>query len=164
MRWKNATFVLMVAIAGVVVVGHGQPVPPSMFQVDPGHSGRYEVDPALGIAGVTFAFRTNGPVRSTPAYSEGKIFFGSGDGNLYAIDSHNGRQVWNFRTDGAVHSSPAVKDGSVFFTSRDGNLYALDANTGKERWKFQMGSDLPYHNGFDYYLSSPTLVGNNLYV
>jgi outer membrane protein assembly factor BamB len=52
----------------------------------------------------------------------------------------------------------------VYFTSRDGNLYGVRASDGVEQWKFKMGNDLPYENGWDYYLSSPVISEGKLYV
>ena len=63
-----------------------------------------------------------------------------------------------------MQSSPAVADNVVYFVSGDGNLYAVDSLSGKQVWKFAIGRDLPYRNGFDYYLSSPTIVGQSLFV
>jgi len=136
----------------------------AMFQSNPQHTGVYDVKPIHHLEGVKFSFQTNGPVRSTPALSGGLLYFGSGDGALYAVDAESGYERWHFKTGGAVHSSPAVVNGVVFFSSRDQFLYGCDASTGKEIWKFRMGKDLDYRNGFDYYLSSPTIVDRVLFI
>lgn len=136
----------------------------TMLQANPQHTGVYNVRPVYRLEGVGFSFKTDGPVRSTPALSDGVLYFGSGDGRFYAVDAATGGERWHFRTGGAVHSSPAVARGVVYFTSRDHLLYALDAATGRELWKFQMGKDLEYRNGFDYYLSSPTIADRGLYI
>lgn len=137
---------------------------PIMLQSNPQHTGVYDVKPLHRLEGVRFTFKTDGPVRSTPALSNNVLYFGSGDGFFYAVDAGSGKERWHFKTGGAIHSSPAVAHGLVYFTSRDPHLYALDAVNGKEIWKFKMGKDLEYRNGFDYYLSSPTVVGNSLFI
>ncbi len=135
-----------------------------MFQGNPQHTGVYSTTPAYRFMEVSFTFRTAGPIRGTPALANGRLYFGSGDGNLYAVDARSGTEHWRFRTGGPMQSSPAVADNVVYFVSSDGNLYAVDRLGGKQVWKFAIGRDLPYRNGFDYYLSSPTIVGRSLFV
>jgi outer membrane protein assembly factor BamB len=53
------------------------------------------------------------------------VYFGSDDGNLYALHAQTGTKVWNFTTNGSIQSSPAVANGVVYFGSDDGNLYAV---------------------------------------
>lgn len=136
---------------------------PSNFQHDSRHSGVYQTTPAYRFIGVKFVFKTGGPIRSSAVLARGVLFFGSADGYLYAVEASTGRERWRYKTEGAVHSSPAVADGIVYVSSRDGNIYGVDAATGKQVWKFEMGADLPYANGFDYYMSSPVIFGGLIY-
>jgi outer membrane protein assembly factor BamB len=43
----------------------------------------------------------------------------STDGNLYALDISDGRELWKFATKGRIVSSPAVAFGTVFVESYD---------------------------------------------
>ena len=63
--------------------------------------------PALtGIAGSTlpdrlgllWTFKTAGPVKSSPALVQDRVFIGSDDGNLYALALADGRKLWAFKT------------------------------------------------------------------
>jgi outer membrane protein assembly factor BamB len=54
----------------------------------------------------------------------GAIYFGSDDGNLYAVDIH-GKGKWKYKTEGWVESSPVIDDGRIYFGSSDGYLYSL---------------------------------------
>jgi outer membrane protein assembly factor BamB len=83
---------------------------------------------------------------SSPAVWNGAVFFGSGDGNIYALNAASGSLKWKFKTGDVVHASPAIADGKVFVGSWDSYFYALDAATGKERWKFKTGIDPNIHN------------------
>ncbi|OGU25674.1 MAG: hypothetical protein A2X66_09190 [Ignavibacteria bacterium GWA2_54_16] len=162
----SRTFIIVFVVCLLVTsvdVGTAQQQSP-MFQTNSRHTGVYKTTPAYRFSGVKFVFKTGGPIRSSAALAQGVLFFGSGDGCLYAVEASTGKERWRFKTGGAVHSSPAVMDGVVYFTSRDGGLYALDRAKGRLVWKHQMGGDLPYANGFDYYLSSPTMAGAILYV
>jgi len=82
---------------------------------------------------------------SSPVVDDSTVFFGSGDGSLYALDIENGRLKWKFDTGGVVHSSPAVSGGVVYCGSWDGFLYAVEAGTGKEKWRFRTGKDPENH-------------------
>ncbi|MDP4246064.1 MAG: PQQ-binding-like beta-propeller repeat protein [Bacteroidota bacterium] len=84
---------------------------------------------------------------SSPAIDEagGIVYFGSGDGNVYALHAGDGRLVWKFQTQGIVHTSPALYRGKLYIGSWDRNLYALDAATGAEKWKFETGRDTAQH-------------------
>ncbi len=136
----------------------------SMFRGNSALTANYNTQSVNKLIGVKFTFQTGGPVRSTPAISNGTIFFGSSDGNFYALDAESGIQKWKFKTGGGVSSSPTVSDNKVWFTSRDGYLYALDAASGRELWKFEFGKDLGIQNYWDFYLSSPNISENILYI
>jgi hypothetical protein len=110
----------------------------------------YALDRATGA--VRWKALTGGRVRSSPAVADGRVFVGSMDGVLYALDLTTGAGVWRFETQGTtlfsgdfgydrrtIQSSPAVLDGLVVVGTRDGTMYALDAATGRERWRVSHG-------------------------
>jgi len=68
---------------------------------------------------------------SSPVVVNGSVYFGSGDGNLYALDSATGDLRWKFKTGDVVHASPAVADGVLFSEAGDSYFYAVDATTGQ---------------------------------
>ena len=82
-------------------------------------------------------FRTGDAVRSSPAIADGRVFVGSDDGAIYAINAATGEKLWSHQTDDAVGASPCVLDGTVFVGSGDGFLYALAADSGEFRWKYE---------------------------
>ena len=81
-----------------------------------------------------------------PLVWNGAVYFGSGDGNVYAVDAATGALKWKFKTGDVVHASPAIADGMVFIGSWDSYFYALDAATGAQKWKFKTGEDPDMHN------------------
>jgi outer membrane protein assembly factor BamB len=83
---------------------------------------------------------------SSPVVSNGRVYFGSGDGNVYALDAHSGALVWTFATGNVVHASPTIADGTLYIGSWDHYFYALDANSGTLKWKFKTGEDNDIHN------------------
>jgi outer membrane protein assembly factor BamB len=111
-----------------------------------------------------FTFQTNGAIRGTPIQSDGKIYFGSGDGYLYCIDALSGGEEWKFDARSPMNSTPALSKGILYCTAKNGTLFAVDARTGKAQWSVSLGKELPYRNGFDYYVASPTIESGNIYV
>ena len=83
---------------------------------------------------------------SSPNLWNGAVYFGSGDGNVYALDAGSGRLKWKFQTGDVVHASPAISDGRLFIGSWDSYFYALDALTGREVWRLKTGEDPDIHN------------------
>ncbi len=67
--------------------------------------------------------------------SDGTIYIGSDDYNLYAINS-DGTKKWSFLTGDSVHSSPILgEDGTIYVGSNDHKLYAINPN-GIQIWAF----------------------------
>jgi outer membrane protein assembly factor BamB len=83
---------------------------------------------------------------SSPAVANGVVYFGSGDGNVYALDAASGAVKWKVQTGDVVHASPAVASGVVYVGSWDSYFYALDAATGAQKWRFKTGEDPVIHN------------------
>jgi outer membrane protein assembly factor BamB len=99
---------------------------------------------------------------SSPSVWSSHVYFGSGDGNVYALDGNSGTLKWKFQTGDVIHSSPAIVDGTLFVGSWDSYLYALDADTGKEKWRFKTGEDPEIHNHVGIQ-SSPVVVDGTVY-
>ena len=95
-----------------------------------------------GIEG-KWSFKTGGSVHSSPAIgSDGTIYVGSRDDNLYSI-SPDGLKKWAFKTGGDVYySSPAIgSDGTIYVGSNDYRLYAINPD-GSKKWAFKTGGDV----------------------
>jgi eukaryotic-like serine/threonine-protein kinase len=99
---------------------------------------------------------------SSPTVVDGTVYFGSGDGNVYALDASSGTQKWKFQTGDVVHSSPAVADGVVYVGSWDTYFYAIDAASGKEKWSFRTGDDPKIHNQIGIQ-ASPLIASGTVY-
>ena len=82
-------------------------------------------------------FKTSAEVKSSPVISGGRVFVGSSDKNIYALDLQSGNKLWSYATGDSVEAAPCVLDGRVFVGSGDNWLYALDAGTGELKWKYE---------------------------
>jgi len=125
-----------------------------MFHHDLNHL-RYSTSKAPNTNNTIWRYTTCYEVDSSPAVADGKVYVGSWDGNVYALDASTGKPVWNYTTGGNVWSSPAVADGKVYVGSWDGNVYALDASTGKPVWYYTTGGNV---------WSSPAVADGKVYV
>lgn len=67
------------------------------------------------------------------------MFFGSTDGNFYALDLETGYMRWVFKTGAPVNSIPYADDTRVYFGSNDGNVYAVSRGDGKKIWEYDTG-------------------------
>ena len=67
------------------------------------------------------------------------IFFGSTDGNFYALDVNSGYMHWVYKTSAAINSIPFADKDNVYFGSNDGFVYAVSQKDGQEKWSFDTG-------------------------
>jgi outer membrane protein assembly factor BamB len=74
-----------------------------------------------------------------PIIMDDTIYFGSYDGNFYALDIKSGYMRWHFETGNHINSIPCGDAANVYFGSDDGKLYAVARKTGKEVWHFNTG-------------------------
>jgi outer membrane protein assembly factor BamB len=81
------------------------------------------------------------PVRAfnPPIVLDDTIYFGSSDGNFYALDIASGFMRWVYKTQGPINSVPAADEDNVYFGSNDGRAYAVAREDGEEQWVFDTG-------------------------
>lgn len=90
------------------------------------------------------------------AYLDGRLFRGSSDAHVLALDVADGRTLWDVAIDVAetpgvsMPMAPIAADGLVFIgnaggdqTGVTGHVYALDAQDGHVVWKFDVVPDEP---------------------
>src|SRR5690242_5333512 len=146
MKSARSTNLNLAAAAAIIVATHASE------GRDPGPNWpMFRGNPALtGVAAgalpdklsLLWSFSTGGPVRSSAAIVDGRVFIGSGDSNVFALELTGGKKIWAAKTGGPVDSSPLVLDGRVFYGSTDNSLYAVDAATGKQLWKYETGDKI----------------------
>lgn len=84
--------------------------------------------------------------RGKPAFDiqRRRVFVGSADHGLYAIDASDGDIVWRFETLGPVQSEPLydATEDVVYFGSMDGSLYKVRARDGKLIYRFATNGEV----------------------
>ena len=114
---------------------------------------------------IKWKFKTDGPIRGTSIIVDDKLYFGSADGYLYALNKEDGKLLWKFQTLGAISGTPTFSENTVFIASRDNYLYAIESVSGKLKWKFQMQPELQEnYAGWKYFTSSPEINSNKIFI
>ena len=101
-----------------------------------------------------WSYPTGGKIFAAPTFWNGRLYAGSSDGYVYAIDAETGALLWRFRaapqernimvyghlsSTWPVNTGILVNEGIAYFAAgivdRDGtHVFALDATTGKMKW------------------------------
>lgn len=136
----------------------------AQFQNSNAHLGVYGDAVVGNQVELQWRMKTGGAVRSTPAIAGNRLVVGSSDGYLYCLARSNGKQIWRFRADGPISSSPVIHKGIAYFVCRKNILYAVRIADGIISWKKTLGTPLSYEWGFDYYVGSPAVDSETIYV
>jgi len=100
---------------------------------------------------INFSKELGGQLYS-PVVSQDKIFIGSNDENLYALNLF-GDILWKFKAGDAVRATPLVINNTVYIGSNDRKMYALDISSGVVKWSKSVDdwpSSAVYSNGLVY--------------
>ena len=116
-----------------------------------------------------WTFTTGGDVSARAAVVNGVAYFPDWGGNLWAVNTANGTQVWghqlsDYGLPANTHSrtSPAVVDGVVYVGTQEGAwLLAINAATGNLLWRTQLES--PANDPFAIVTTSPAVSGGVVY-
>ena len=78
---------------------------------------------------------------SPPAYANGRLFFGSGAGEVYCLNAKNGDLVWNVKVKSSISFQPAVAKGMVFISCDNGDLYCIKTGDSKDDGWYMWGGN-----------------------
>ncbi len=87
-----------------------------------------------------WVFQCEDEIRGTPTVDNGRVYVGSYDHNLYALQGDNGKFLWKYATEGGVVSKPFVYNNTIYFGSEDERFYAVSAATGRVSWTHYAGA------------------------
>lgn len=113
------------------------------------HNGRiaWTYDPHVKVASA-FPSMWSHHLNRGVALLDGRLFFGTSDCRLIALDARTGTRLWEVQdcdSDGnrAINGAPRVGGGKVFIGNSDvdtgigrGSMDAFDARTGRHLWRF----------------------------
>jgi polyvinyl alcohol dehydrogenase (cytochrome) len=129
-------------------------LPTSAAGLDHDQVRRLQLKWAFGFAGAAATY-------GQPTIDAGKLYVGSEDGTVYALDAETGCMWWRFRAADTVKTAVSIsKDGhTAFFGDTSGYVYAVDARNGARIWRAH-----PEPHPAARITGSPLLAGNRLYV
>ena len=81
-----------------------------------------------------FGFPDASSAWAQPSVAGARVYVGSQNGTVYALDAASGCIRWTFAAAGGVRTSITIADNVVYFGDTAANVYAVDANTGARRW------------------------------
>jgi len=70
-----------------------------------------------------------------------KVFFGTENGVVFALNADTGKIEWQSKVKGEVLAPPAIDEGVVVVNTGAGIMQGLDANTGESLWTYE--SEVP---------------------
>ncbi|MFH1908034.1 MAG: PQQ-binding-like beta-propeller repeat protein [Chloroflexota bacterium] len=100
-------------------------------------------------------FATRQAIWATPVTDGQRVYLGSLDRKVYAVDARTGKLVWDKTLTGAILGSPVLGgDGQLYVMTFGGTVFALDTANGEQLWKFAAGN---------FVWSAPVLSNGELY-
>jgi outer membrane protein assembly factor BamB len=97
------------------------------------------------------------PVESSPLLRGKRLYFGSWDHGVHALNAKTGRRIWRFQADNEVNTSAAYWRGRIFIASDSGTLYALSAKSGKLLWTGEAQAR-------EFFYATPTVAYGRVYI
>ncbi len=94
-----------------------------------------------------------------PTVAGGRLYVGSQNGTVYALDARTGCIHWTFSATGGVRTAIAVEGAFVYFGDTAANAYALHADTGRVAWSRKVDE-----HPLARITGSPTLHAGRVYV
>ena len=114
---------------------------------------------AVGLGHVKWRTKT-GPSETSPLLVDGKVYVGDWNGDVWALEGHDGHVLWRFHTGGPVKGGLAYANGRLYAASYDGHVYCL-SRSGKLLWRAAAQGSL-LHGGRFY--ATPAVAHGRVYV
>jgi hypothetical protein len=79
---------------------------------------------------------------SAPFSHHDKVFVGSEEGTLYALDAESASRLWTFNVVKSVSVAPGIWQDKIFAVSKDHCVYAIRMDDGECLWHFATDSKI----------------------
>jgi outer membrane protein assembly factor BamB len=98
-----------------------------------------------GSGAIKWRVNVGTPGRSAPTVADGRMFFGTIDERLFALDIATGKQIWVYQASASDtivfgQPAPAVSGSTVLAGFGSGDIAALRAESGDLLWSDTLGS------------------------
>jgi len=78
----------------------------------------------------------NIPVSAGLLFSDGKLFLGTGKGEVISLNASDAKEAWRTQLSSEILARPAIAKGIIVAKTIDGRVYGLNAHTGKKIWVY----------------------------
>lgn len=137
------------------------------FRSDLANTGIIHTTGLPNLKGEKWSLQLENKIHSSPILADGILYFGDEAGQFYAISANNGKIIWQQAFAGKIRATAAVYENELYFTDTTSTLYAIDKTNGEVKWKKQLDDSLSsgaFTDPWDYYISSPTIDQDVIYV
>ncbi len=86
---------------------------------------------------IRWRFDTGAPVVASPMVRRQRVYVGSTNGRLFALDRGSGQPLWTFRAGSPIRVPVALGGHNLLLSTQDRRLRCLDARTGRVLWTHQ---------------------------
>ncbi len=145
--WKAAT-------GGIVVINSAPAIASGRVFVGTGNKFT-ALDELAGTQ--LWTFDTGGNNATSGAVNNGVVYFGTGSGNVHAVNATTGLELWRYNVGNVVSSSPALALGTntLLVGAHDRHVYALNMTNGALLWRYLTGAAVS---------SSPAVADGRVFV
>ncbi len=95
-----------------------------------------------------------GEIWASPVMAGESILIGSGNGNIYSLDAHTGKVIWNLSLGARIESTACLDENVAYLGNDLGSFFAVNMKNGSLLWKRSLG---------EYIRSSAFCDRNNVY-
>jgi len=88
-------------------------------------------------SGGFFSSKKSALIAGGPVTGINKVFLGSENGQIFALDADSGDISWQAKVKGEVIASPGIDAGTLVVNTGSGVLKALNASNGEEQWQIE---------------------------
>ncbi len=81
-------------------------------------------------------------VGATPACSGKRVVGADYEGNVFCLETADGKRIWNYRSGARIVSSPVIRNKIVIVSTMDGRIISLDLESGKRNWSQKIGDQV----------------------
>ena len=113
----------------------------SIYRGDSNLSGTSDAELSDSLR-LKWSYKTGGEILASPVIGDRKIFIGSTDGNMYALNIEDGTLIWKFNTGDDIEASALLLDNNIYFGNLSGDFFSLAADSGILNWKAKVSSDI----------------------
>ena len=131
----------------------------AMYQRSPSHSGVVADEEFLPDGRIRWTFEAGAALKGAPAVVGDRVYLGTDNRGMVALDRDSGELVWEYRAARRVRTTPAVAGGLVFVGLLHGSVIALNKDTGRLQWEFAAAQ-----RRFDRIFSSPAVHEGTVYI